>query len=739
MTMSGRIGVSLLILTGLGRVALGERLPLRKITVRSEQAAEAVTKRLRAGESIQLLAQSYSVDGNAWRGGYLGEVQSESLSPDLLQAAQALDPGNCGSFFRSGSDWIMLCRLPRRYRDLAADLEEEGAGLLQAGRVEEAIGKYQQSLDAYPDFVQGCFALGVAYGETGDTRREEKSYRLAIRMEPQFHLAHYNLGRLLMAQGDLPGALRSFQEAIRLRPDLPEPYVNVSALQLRLGHPEAALEAARKAVEINPLLASAHYNLGVALGGSDLQGALESFETAATIDPGYLDARLNAAIAMVKLERGDEAVRRLRALLSERPDYQPAANVLAQLGQPAPEPAASAAPEGEIQRLEASARRALGEGRADDAVRDFEAALKLDPDSAQLRERLCWTLVASGKEKQVIGRWEEALSRWDRALNLNSRFVPALAALTEAFTLEGDFSKAEVYLNRGLAVSPGDPQLAILKSRLAYERRDLETAFAVLRDLKPDSLDDPTCLKYIEQLLYLELEDEAAKVAGRRRWQPAQRFELANTYLKFSRFSDAEELLKSLPGPSGRLLLGRVYAGQLRFDEAERTFRQLIAEDQGSWPARYFLGQVYLDAGEADRAVPELLVALKLQPDNVNVLLLLGRVEAAAGRPEKALQWLDQGLRLEPNSFLLNFESGKILLDLGRLDEAQTRLFKVLEKEPDHIRAHYLLGRLFQQKGDADAARKYLNLFQELQERLQAGRVRLQAKKDALKGRMDKP
>ncbi len=716
----------------------GQRLALRQITVRSQQAVQTVSDQLRAGEPIQTIAQSYSVDANAWRGGYLGEIDTQTLAPDLRSAASRLEPGRCGDFFRSGSDWVMLCRLPLRYRDVAAGLEREGDDLLQAGRVDEAIAKYQQSLDAYPEFVQSCFALGVAYGEKGDTRQERKSYLLAIRLEPEFHLAHYNLGRLLMSEGDLTGALRSFQEAIRLRPDVPEPYVNVSALQLRLGRPEAALEAARKAVEINPLLASAHYNLGIAQGVTDLRAALESFEMAGAIDPDYLDARLNAAIALAKLDRTAEAVGRLQALVSERPDYQPARNVLAQLGGSAPGPA-TPGPATEIERLQASARRALGEGRADDAVHDFEAALKLDPDSVELRERLCWTLVASGKEKQVIGRWQEATSRWDQALRLDSRFVPALAAMTEALTLEGDFPKAETYLNRALAVSPKEPQLAILKSRLAYERRDLETSFTVLRELNPSALDDSTCLKYIEQLLYLELEDEAAAVAGRRQWQPAHRFELANTYLKFSRFSEAEDLLKTLPGPSGRLLLGRVYAGQLRFEEAERTFRQLIAEDQGSWPAHYFLGQVFLDAGAADRAVPELQAALKLQPDNVNVLLLLGRVEAAAGRPEKALEWLEQGLRLEPGSYLLNFEAGKTLLDLGRLEDAQTRLFKVLEKEPDHIRAHYLLGRLFQQKGDAVSARKYLDLFQQLQERLQAGRVRLQAKKDALKGRSAKP
>ncbi len=724
-----------------------QALFLRMLVVESRQQAEEAMRRLQGGERFHELAKEISIDPNRVRGGYLGRVRLDRLNDQFRKVVLDLRPGAYSPFFQSGSEWVSLLRLPSDFRDEARRLQSDADRLRKEGRFAEAIESYLRALDVDPDFIHAWFGLGVAYGEAGQTGREVESYRRAIQIEPDFHMAHYNLGKVLMEQGDAPGAMRSFREAVRIRPDLPEAYVNLSALHLAAGDAESAAKAARTAVDLNPILASAHYNLGLAVAARDLPAALESFKTAAAIDPGRKDARLNLGIALARLARKTEALAEIEKLLEDFPDFEPARRALSEIsaapaGYAANNPEPVTAPAGnsdstmtaqDHQRL---GKQALLEGRVGEGLDHFEAAAALEPDSAEIRNQLAWVLVAWGKEQQARGQWSAAAQSWRRALAVETDFIPALKALVEAKVIEGDFGEAERLLTRASGRNPDDPDLLILRSRLAYERREIEKSFQELTKLDFSSLGIPASLRVVEQLLYLDLDEQAERLVGRLQLQPRERFELANIYIKFDRFEPAEKILGQMPAVSARLLLGRLYSEQLRFREAEDAFQSILAEDPSSWPAYFFLGQVYLDSGVAEKAIPLYQKAHLLQPDNVNVMYKLGDAYSRSNQGDKALEWLSRGLDLEPRSFQLNFSLARLLLDRGETAEAKRHFGLVLEQEPDHIRTHYLLGRLYQQEGDAETARRYLGKFNELKQRLEAGREQLNVKKDALKGRV---
>jgi tetratricopeptide (TPR) repeat protein len=308
-----------------------KRLFLRILIVSTEAQAIDLWEKLKNGMPFEKLARQFSVDVTAPRGGYMGEIWLEKMSEDFRKVALSLKPGAFSTVFRSGSEYGLLYRMPRNFRDQARRMQEEGDRLRTEKQIGKALEFYGRSVEMYPDFVHGYFSQALAYGQAGDVAKERENYLAALRIAPDFHPGHYNLGQMLMSQGDLRGAILEFEQAIRIKPDLAEAYVNLSAIHQAQGDSAGAIKSAQRAIETNPLLASAYYNLGTAQVTIDLESAHRSFDLAATIDRENWGARLNAAIALAKLGKTGEAVARLKQVLLEKPDFSAAREVLSEL------------------------------------------------------------------------------------------------------------------------------------------------------------------------------------------------------------------------------------------------------------------------------------------------------------------------------------------------------------------------------------------------------------------------
>lgn len=739
--------------------AAPRRVFLRMIVVPSESQAMQAVQRLQAGEPFALVARQASADPSSERGGYLGEMWLDKMNQAFRSVAESLEPGRYSQPFQSGRAWIILYRMERGFRDRAMQLSEEADALLEEGKTQDALQVYRQSIETDPQFIHGYFKLGVALGKAGRPDLEEQAYRQAIEIEPQYFQAYYNLGALLLSQKDYWGAIQAFQGGLAIDPNRLYCYVNLTSAYLSAGQRAQAIRSGLKALDLNPLLPAAHYNLGVAYGELEPAKALQSFQMAAALDPSSTEFPLSMAIALSHMGRFEEARQTLQELLQRHPGLDAAQKALADLEKmaasrprPSPGPAEVPAPApaqpvrhqadpvdssgpATAEDLAAQARQALAKGDFRTALELYERAVRLKPASQEIQSQRAWTLVALGKALQNQGQWENAIQIWERALAGFPDFVPALEALARAAIIQGRFGVAEEYLARARRSQPDNPELAILASRLDYERRDLESAFAELEKVDSAGLEPSAQLKLLEQLTYLDLKEDALRLFRRLELPPNQMLEAVNHLIRASLFEEAESYLKSHPSPYALALLGKLYSEQLRFDEARQVLEKLLEADPQAWSAHFFLGQVYTNAGEGERAIEVLQKALQAEPSNVNILYHLGLAASQAGKPELARQWLSQGLELSPSSFQLNFEMGRLLLEEGQPEQALPYLLKVLESEPDHIRTHYLLGRLYQQKGDIEQSRRYLSLFEELKKRLDQGRVQLLEKQKALKGR----
>jgi Flp pilus assembly protein TadD len=167
-----------------------------------------------------------------------------------------------------------------------------GLALDQAGRLQEAIGHYEQALRLKPDYAEAHYNLGIALGRLGRGPEAIAQFEQALQLDPDYAKAHNNLGLALVSVGRLPEAMGHWEQALRIAPDFVEAHNNLGNALLQGGRTDDAIGHYEQALRIEPDLAEAHCNLGVALEQAGrLQDAIGHYEQALRLKPNYAQAR----------------------------------------------------------------------------------------------------------------------------------------------------------------------------------------------------------------------------------------------------------------------------------------------------------------------------------------------------------------------------------------------------------------------------------------------------------------
>jgi tetratricopeptide (TPR) repeat protein len=167
-----------------------------------------------------------------------------------------------------------------------------------------------------------------------------------------------------------------------------------------------------------------------------LEEALDSYDRALAVRPGFVEALQNRANVLKELGRLEEAIASYNEALAIRPDDAEALNI--------------------------RAAALLEQGRPQEALASCDRALAIRPDFV---EALNNRAVALGQ----LGRAEEALASFDRALELKPDYVPALSnrgkTLLDIYRTERSEEALASY-DRALAIKPDDPGLLINRAHL---------------------------------------------------------------------------------------------------------------------------------------------------------------------------------------------------------------------------------------------------------------------------------
>ncbi len=146
-------------------------------------------------------------------------------------------------------------------------------------------------------------------------------------------------------------------------------------------------------------------------------------------------------------------------------------------------------------------------------------------------------------------------------------------------------------------------------------------------------------------------------------------------------------------------LLGIVRAQQQRNSEAENIFQRVIKTKPDYASAHIDLGLLYIQMGEAEKAIAQLEEGLRLAPDRADATAALAGVlrdqaRSASGEDrEKALSFLLRARKLAPNDPDVTFDLGMIELRMSLFPDAVDAFQQTLKVHSDNAPATYGLGR----------------------------------------------
>jgi len=154
--------------------------------------------------------------------------------------------------------------------------------------------------------------------------------------------------------------------------------------------------------------------------------------------------------------------------------------------------------------------------------------------------------------------------------------------------------------------------------------------------------------------------------------------------------------------------LARTKYTENKFEEAIHAFQQCLQLDPKNVKAEDNLGLSYYGLGRTDDARSAYEVAIQWQSNvsqkDPGPFLDLGTLYLEQGHPKDALPYLLQAIQIEPEEPKGHEKLGKAYSMLDQLPEAQSELEKAVKLAPDTASLHYMLGQIYRKQGLVDKA-----------------------------------
>ncbi|HET7617838.1 MAG TPA: tetratricopeptide repeat protein [Vicinamibacterales bacterium] len=496
---------------------------------------------------------------------------------------------------------------------------------------------------------------------------------------------YFLLGRHLEEQGRIEEAIAAHRQAIALDPDSAELRAELAGLFARQDRAREAVDMAREALARDRENGEANHVLGSVLAAAAAQQrpihpgenpstyaaeAVTALERARAQNAGDLGLDLTLARLYLAQHQAAKAVPLLRGIVDEQPGYAEGHLLLAQAQEES--------------------------GALSDAIRTLEAATGDRPSfraSVQL---------ASLYERQ--GRWLDAASAWGRALASNPDNSQVLARRAAALINGGKAAEARDLLAPSAAAADADPGLQYMFGQAQRQAGDLKGAEATARALRTAHPGDPrgTYLltqvymaadRFQEVLGVLQPEIERLRAAGAegRDQLPlmlsSQGLALQELHRSDEAIAALKEAVQLAPDDTSfRYQLGAIQDRAGRRDEAERTFRDLLAKDPLDANALNYIGYMLAEHGtRLDEAVDLIQRALKIEPGNPSFLDSLGWAYVQQGHLDLADQPLTDAASRLPNNSVVQDHLGDLRMRQKRPADAIAAWQKALAGDGDSI------------------------------------------------------
>ncbi|BDU14985.1 tetratricopeptide repeat protein [Lysobacter auxotrophicus] len=359
---------------------------------------------------------------------------------------------------------------------------------------------------------------------------------------------------------------------------------------------------------------------------------------------------------------------------------------------------------------------ALRRGAAPEALAAAREAVAAQPQDATSHRLLAAALRLGGDR-------EGALSAIDQAIALAPEDSDLHLARAGLLLHERQLDEAQAALARSTGLDPNQFPAYIIQGHLALARGDLDEAARLSRTaarIAPDhphvaALEGGVAMRKGEVDRALSVISSAAERAPN---DPQLRHALGFAYLAKGHFAFAEQAFRTQleQDPTSRplrLLVADLLRRQGRPGDAADELAPLLDGNDVTVPMQRMVGELHLEAGRNDRALPLLRQAFAAQPlDRRNVLPLL-EAWRREGSLDEARSTLDAALEEHPEA--ADLWRARLLFEEFASDGARGVVERWRTAMPDFVPALEAQGTLHDQAGEKDAAEDIARRITELQ------------------------
>jgi tetratricopeptide (TPR) repeat protein len=344
------------------------------------------------------------------------------------------------------------------------------------------------------------------------------------------------------------------------------------------------------------------------------------------------------------------------------------------------------------QKLFEAGEAALHTGKLDEAQRDFQQVVAINPGVAGAYANLG---VIHMRRKQ----WPQALEMLRKAEKLAPDIAGIRLNIGLAYFRQNDFARAIQPFESVVGQSPDSFQARYLLG-LCYFFGDRWTdAIGVLGPLWAQASDQLNYLYVLDIAAYktknAALEEKAgARLAEIGEGSPEFHLLMGKAHLNRGEYDDAIKDLQDAAQTDPKLPfvhfnLGLAYLHKQDYDRARNEFHKDIAVEPDVQFNYEQLGGLESVVGNDDEAAKNYRSALKLDPQMVTSHLGLAKIEERQYHYAEALSELNQVVRLDPGNAGARYLRGQVLVRMGREKEGREELASAAKMMNDKREARH--------------------------------------------------